>query len=457
MSAIITENFRRNNTSAFLADTASNHYYVGLGKSDPWNNNEASNLVVPDPLGTYLDEQEIKNNLISLIGVTSDNGTKVVPNNKFVAFSYYKAYDPLNDNCFYTSTLVGGISNLPCYVTVSDKIFLCLYAPSSVATQTPVYSNETDKYKPFVLSDGYVWILLDIINISLLNTVNTDQFISITKDLAISTSLATITTQQGNLLYGFNILNGGSNYVSGDTFTFTYTIGTSTTPTTVSITPTIVNGSVTVLPYNIVSSMLLNVSSCTVSVTTSTGTGFGAIAKIAPSVGFAYRPYKVLPSWYAALSVKATGLISNDGFYIPYRQISVIKNPEFSGATVDPLITLRALPYFTISTAPNTTLSTGDILNIASTETKIVFDTYVYESGLHKIYYHQNNVSNYGDTSAYAGKTLTNSNSTTVGTISNRVLGEYTANTGDVIFIENRKAITRSESQTEEIKIIIQF
>ena len=64
MSAIITENFRRNNTSAFITDLEVNQYYVGLGKSDKWTVDEQVDTTVPTPLGTYLDEREIKSNLI---------------------------------------------------------------------------------------------------------------------------------------------------------------------------------------------------------------------------------------------------------------------------------------------------------------------------------------------------------------------------------------------------------
>jgi len=439
MSAIITENFRRNNTSAFIADLAVNNYYVGLGKSDKWTSDEQARPEVPSPIGTFLDEREIKSNLISLIGVLSANATKVVPNNKFSISSINKAYDPLNDNCFYSST-VTAITSLPCYTTVSGNIFLCLYSPGTRTTIVPTYSSEERKYAPFSTSDGYIWVLLDIIAVNSINTVNTDQFISITPNTAADYTSHLILAAQGGLLYGFTIIDGGTEYSSTSDTGFTYSYKTSdNTSGSIPVTGIITSGSIT-------------------SLTITSGSGFKAIAKIAPNFGFAYQPYKILPSWYAAISVKSEGLISGDGFYIPYRQISVLRNPDTNIPALvsgDTLTSLRALPYLTLSGAPSATLVTGDILTI-NDKTKILFD--YFDSTNYRLYYHQNNISDYGDTSYNSSKTTIFKNGNPIGaTLQSNTLGEYKADSGDIIFVENRKAISRAESQTEEIKIIIQF
>jgi len=453
MSAIITENFRRNNTSSFIADLAANNYYVGLGKSDKWTSDEQAYPTVPNPIGTFLDEREIKSNLISLIGVNAVNGTRVIPNNKFLAGKIYKAYDPLNDNCFYSST-VNSVTSLPCYVTVSENIFLCLYSPGTAAISVPTYS--TIKYKPFTTGDGYVWILLDIIAINSANTINTDQFVSITSDTPPDYETALSIPAQGGLLYGFTVIDGGTGYTSVNAaFTYSYKTSGGVTGTKTG-TATITSGSITNLPFNIISSAVNNVVSGVITLDSpGGGSGFKAIAKIAPVNGFAYQPYKILPAWYAAVSVKAESLISGDGFYIPYRQISLIKNPEYNTLLVsgNSSVSLRALPYLILSGAPTTTLVIGDILTINGT-TQILFDSF--DTTNNYLYYHQNNISGYGNTS-FISPTITKDGYTIGQTVLNSILGEYKANSGDVIFIENRKAIARSASQTEEIKIIIQF
>jgi len=461
MSAIITENFRRNNTSAFISDLGVNQYYVGLGKSDKWVTDEQVDTTVPTPLGTYLDEREIKSNLISLIGVTAANGTKVIPNNKFLTGKRYKAYDPINDNCFYSSTDDYNVTYLPCYVTVSGNIFLCLYAPPNTATSTiPSYVT---KYAPYAANsgDGYVWILIDVVAVNSVNSVITDQFISITTDKTSDGEAALCKAAQGGLLYGFSVVNGGSGYRAGIDTAFTYTYTTSdATSGTIALTGTISSGSITVLTptsVNLTTLRLVNVISGVVTLDSSgstPGSGFASVAKIAPDVGFACYPYKILPAWYAAISVKAESLISGDGFYIPYRQISLLKNPLPNGVISNYGASMRGLPYLTLS--GTVTVSTGDILTINGT-TKIIVDTLIYDGLTYKLYYHQNNKSDYGNTALTTNRTIYMGSSALTPTILGSSTGEYMANSGEVVFIENRAAITRSESQTEEIKIIIQF
>ena len=66
MPAIITDNFRRNNTRLFLTDVQTNPpapgngYYLGIGKLDVWSADETSpQFVTPTPLGTRADELEV--------------------------------------------------------------------------------------------------------------------------------------------------------------------------------------------------------------------------------------------------------------------------------------------------------------------------------------------------------------------------------------------------------------
>lgn len=459
MSAIITENFRRNNTSSFLADLNSNgnQYYVGLGKSDPWTADEGADPKVPNPLGTYLDEREIKSNLITLIGILSANGTKVIPNNIFSSNTVYKSYDPLNDNCFYAST--DGTTNIthrPCYVSVSGSIFLCLYSPGVKTSIPPVYT--LTKYKPFSTADGYVWILLDTIAVNSINTVITDQFVSIISDISASYETGSIKDAQGGLLYGFTIIDGGQGYTGTDiNFTYNYKTSAGTTGS-LNLIGVITSGAIASINFDIVTTHLIGITGGTITLTNPTsGSGFKAIAKIAPDLGFAYQPYKILPAWYVALSVKAASLISGDGFYIPYRQISVIKNPTVN-VSVDPLTiatSLRCLPYLILSNTAS--VMTGDILTMNGS-TKIIVDTLIHDGSTYKLYYHQNNTSDYGDTGYHSNMPIITKDGITIGaTVTDSILGEYTANSGDVIFIENRVAINRTASQTEEIKIIIQF
>ena len=78
MSAIITENFRRNNTRLFLNDISIptiGKYYLGIGKQDRWSDSEEDlGFVTPDAVGTRADELEVLNNLSTLVSLNALNG-----------------------------------------------------------------------------------------------------------------------------------------------------------------------------------------------------------------------------------------------------------------------------------------------------------------------------------------------------------------------------------------------
>ena len=104
-----------------------------------------------------------------------------------------------------------------------------------------------------------------------------------------------------------------------------------------------------------------------------------------------------------------------------------------------------------------------------------VVDKYVADGANSKLYYHQNYWSGFSELSV-SNKNVTVGSMTASGTIT---LGNTTVSyangtavlldnaeitdsattfsRGDVLFVENRKKITRGTTQTENIKIIIQF
>ena len=80
MSAIITDDFRRNNADAFVTAintlavdsplSQSTGFYVGIGKSDPWLDDTAP----PTPTGSELERQDVLQNL---------NSMKLIESNEF--------------------------------------------------------------------------------------------------------------------------------------------------------------------------------------------------------------------------------------------------------------------------------------------------------------------------------------------------------------------------------------
>jgi hypothetical protein len=336
MSAIITENFRRNNTRLFLNDISSptnGKYYLGIGKQDRWDNDEENiSFSIPAAVGTRADETEVLNNLSTLVSLNALTGVgRVIPAVAWKSGNAYQAYSSYNSAPFYPSGTLQ-----PCYVTINGAIFLCLKTgvnalgvvkPSTVQPTVP--TNPSVKYAPFTTADagtgsGYIWVLVqDTPNTEIIRN-NTFTDISTTK--LTGTEETNSTTQCGGVVTGFTIVSGGTGYnisssdlklrvndgfVSDDagtdrssTFvTLDFTIGAGGAIDTVSF------------PSGWPSAAAKGARFASIEFT-GPGSGAKIVPTIAPPKGFAYDPSAVMPSWFAGLKVDLDDNISGDNFYL---------------------------------------------------------------------------------------------------------------------------------------------
>ena len=216
MSAIITNQFRKNSRELFIndiGDVTTDDYFIGIGKSEPWptiNNVEETDLAysVPLPTNTINEKKDVLKNLFSLLKVQET--FSVIPRNEWVRGRVYKVYDPYDPNVFNYET-VGNTAYYPCYMTHDDKIFVCLNNDNNTASTTNI--TETTYHDPIILSDGYVWAYVCEVN----NNSNfyTDQFIDVPNDITDQTDITSSLNATGGLVYGFKIIDGGTS-ISND-------------------------------------------------------------------------------------------------------------------------------------------------------------------------------------------------------------------------------------------------
>jgi len=466
MAAIVTDTFRRNNARSFISDIldVDNNYYVGIGKSDKWIDDEEILDVgnIPVPHGVPSDDTTIKSNLVTLIKVTDKNAKIVIPHVKWQVGKYYKAYNPTDPQCFYPET-AGGIEINPCYAVVKSRIYLCLQRPLSL-TGAPVPASKEpsqNDYIAFDNRDGYVWILVDNLSTTAA-TIVTEQFISLNlPGTAAADNADNIRQEGGGIIYGFTVTSGGTSYANEFEITFvgTYESGASFEI----LCPAKASGGVlqsVMLPANWGYTALASKGFVDGYFKTPTvGSGAVIVPHIAPLQGFAAVPEEILPAWFAAIAVDLKDDVSTDGFYISYRQISVLRNVEATIPT-GPVDTLKAVSYLVLETSPDTIPITGDIITFGDTGIRAYIDTYspvrdpITSVIEHRLYFHQNYVTGFGAIAAIG--TFTDSRAETRD-YKSIVSGEYVANSGQVVFTENRKPINRQAGQTEELKIIIQF
>lgn len=494
MSAIITENFRRNNTRLFLNDISAQStqtngkYYLGIGKQDPWSSTEENiNFSIPVAVGTRADELEVLNNLSTLVSLNALTGIgRVIPAVPWKSDNtgVYQAYSSYDSSRFYPS---GALQ--PCYVTINGAIFLCLKTglnASGVAKPSTVQPTvQSSKYAPFTTADagagsGYIWALVQ--ETPNTQVIRNNTFTDIRTTKLLDPELSASTTQCGGLVTGFTVVNGGTGYVApggtnpsvlklkvNDGFTATdrsateitlnFTLGigvdNATTITSVSFPagwPTyVVNGTAT--------NAALNALFASIEFSGS-GSGATIVPTIAPPKGFAYDPSAVMTSWFAGLSIGLDDSISGDNFYSRYRQISIVKNPtvESGQASAE---TLNALKYITLSDDQTVSLApevNSSVLRNAANQTVGYAD--YYDAVTKRLYFHQNLSSGYRElpptgsiTIGYESGTFSEIYNYT--SINN---GEF-INDGnaEVLFTENRSFISRASGQTEDLILIIQF
>lgn len=450
MSAIITETFRRNNTKAFLADIGdvANRYYVGLGKSDAWPDaggytEDDSNYVVADPLGTHADNVEVLNNLTTLVGVTSGVYTQVIPNIAAKVNHKHKAYNPFDPNCFYQTTVLG-VQMYPCYTIVNSNVYLCLREADGVLVSYSLPTGASTSRIPQENADGSVWIY--VYSILPEYPINGSQFVTVTEDPTLNGGevLGDITTASGYLVYGFTVIDGGSGYGAAPVVEYVDEDGATTT-----LLATVSGGAITSVTYPALTTPLTWVKKRGY-VKVASGNA-RVYANIGPALGFGAVPASDMPSWYAGIAIEAVESINDDGAYIPYRQVSVIRNPDYEVGVVDPAISLNCLGKLTFAVAPEPTgAAVGDLVTQVATGAIGIVDYYDVVNKY--LYYHQT-----AETGFIAFDTTTVVIDASPYDPSAVSVGEYTKETGEVVFVENRKKISRIAGQTEEITIILQF
>jgi hypothetical protein len=496
MSAIITNNFRRNSCKSFVDQiTSSNDYFIGIGKSDKWpdssNYSEDNQLFeVPLPNGTIIENQDVLDNLISLVRVKDTE--VLVPRNSWESGRKYKVYDPYDPLSFdYEGDMH------PCYITVNECIYVCLDNNTLGFSTVPPGTNYVNfKYEPdadtgaihvLETTDGYTWAFLQQNSVG--SNFYTEQFIPIAEDTQTPDNAKLAT---GGLIYNFKIVAGGTNLTGSENiilkgvdengenieqinlqtdvrFVVNYASGTSIVS---SIKYTELNN----LPGISTTNALMGYSKASIEVYNSYNDLLEDVRiqpLIAPIGGFGARPSRDLPSYYAGCYSRFSGSVDGEALVdTPMRQISLIKDPQRNTTGVTAGETpvgiqytdeeaLDAVDYIQCDANTLTrSFTAGSIITQGDVRVYVDFIDMVND----RIFYHTNSNYNVNYVPLTADQSITitplNGDSDEVidaSSIDSVVTSEYIHNTGDVVFIDHRKKIVRNSDQTEDIKIVIQF
>ena len=456
MAAIITDKLKKQVLESIITDidSSDNNYYIGVGRSEVWNVSDTA----PTPENSL---REVRNLGFSLQSMkTVADKSFVVPRYNWSSGSIYSGF---NDD-------QAGHPNQTYYIfTDENHVYICLQpgrnaAGASVISTVKPTGTSTGAFKT---SDGYVWKFLFSLGALTVSKFLAANFMPVTKILSTDGNSSASEVEQFGIqnaavpgqLLGYTVTNGGSGYTSSPAVTITGNgSGAKATATISGNTLT----KVEVLESD--NTMVFGSGYDYADITITGGGGTNAAVRpiFGPKAGIGADPRDDLRSRALMFNAKPDGTESGN-FIVgsDFRQIGLIKNPKMlrdSDFTAESGI---ALPYLGFQLATITSPFTADKTILGGISGA---KAYVDSFDSDKIYYHQTEET--GFLSFNEGEIVSETNGSGTGTLDvvgldsdTRAFAYADVNqiSGDVLFIDNRAAVTRSANAAEDIKIVIQI
>ena len=437
MTSALSINFRIGASEQFLesvSEPSSSNLYFTYGKVDAWANDSA-----PDSANTSVaTEYEVWKNMIGAKKVTGNDMRHVANRYDWKANNVYIAYDHINPN-------IVGVDNVQFYVLTSAKhVYKCLannYGANSTVEPTAINPNTTTQ-----TADGYTWKYMFSVADSDLLKFTTGSYIPVKKitsdDGSLQWSVQSGATE--GAIHNIVITNGGSGYTNTNNLIVTISGDGTGAAAYANISASNVVSNVTITNIG------AGYSEATVTITGGGGTGATARAIISPIDGHGSNPIYELGASKILLNARLAG---TEGGIIPanneFRQVSIIKEPLVRG-TSNVAANSVILQAYKITTAGSGTYTPDEYVYQGATLATASFKGKVLVDNVGEIII----VNTVGTPTS---GTLLGANSATARLITSSDDGELQPFSGQLLYIDNIKPITRSSDQTEDFKIVFKF
>jgi hypothetical protein len=486
MPAIITNKFRVHNQEQFVesfTESAANVYYLGIGRPqayatatrpDARTDNSGSDASPLTPVDSIGDEFYHFDDLLAAKKVTSSDVSIVIPRRNWTTGTVYDYYR--HD---YGNRVTGGTSTQTANsgaTSLFDATFYVMSSTFNVYKCLDNNSNAASTVEPtgtsssiLTTGDGYKWKYMYS-----LSATQQSNFLS-TDFMAVATNSTVSSAAVDGAVNICKIKTAGSG-------------GTNGTHTGVAIRGDGSSG---------VASVTVSGGAVTAVTVTTPGTGytFGYIRNadivsagatglsgseidviIEPKGGHGKNAITELGGFFVMLNTNfEAGETSNTGDFTTandFRRVSLMRDIK-SGGSAASATTLRGTKAVLV-TSPSGTFTADEEINQATTGA--VGKVVEWDSSNNILYYIQTrfndegcdangNLTAFSGANAISGQSSSASatpstSSTTVDSVvftSGYNSGEIDADTGDVMYTENRSPITRAADQTENVKLIIEF
>ena len=498
MAAIITEKFRQHNADQFFesfSEDSKSTYYLFVGKATAFTSGTTggSDSSPPTPSDSPTDTEFYAwDSMIAAKNIPSSDITYAIPRRNWVNGTVYDMYD---DNISSSNTTTSGASNLydsSFYFMTSDfRVYKVLDNNGGTAYSGAEPTSESTS--PFALG-GYVLKYMYQVTSSEAAKFLTSDFIPVSNDSTVS---AAATDGKIESLK----ITAGSGYTNGTYFAAVFGDGTSAGTSSGAVVRITVSGGAiqsfgltagsdttihaggagyTFGTVNLSSGFTFSDSGLS-SASNMGGSGGAVEVVISPKNGHGNDAIGELGGHFV---MTATTLSQAEGDDVTtsndFRQVGIVVDPtNFGTSTVATSSTARQTFVVKGSSVSGTfevdekitqatTGAVGKVVEFDSTRSLLYFQQERFgdfgttsTNGDHSVFEGTNVIT--GATSSATltpssdSETITLANNNTLATTSGYQNPELQPDSGNIIYLENRKPIQRDSDQTEDIKLIIEF
>ena len=498
MAAIITEKFRQHNADQFFesfSEASASTYYLFVGKATAFTSGTTggSDSSPPTPSDGPADTEFYAwDSMIAAKNIPSSDITYAIPRRNWSNGTVYDMYD---DNISSSNTTTSGASNIydsSFYFMTSDyRVYKVLDNNDGVAYSGAEPTSTSTS--PFALG-GYILKYMYQVTSSEAAKFLTSDFIPVSNDSTVS---AAATDGKIESLK----ITAGSGYTNGTYYAAVYGDGTSAGTSSGAIVRITVSGG-TIQSFGLTAGSDTTIHAGGAGYTFGTvnlGAGFtfsdsglssasnmggsgGAVeVVISPKNGHGNDAIGELGGHYV---MTATTLSQAEGDDITtvndFRQVGIVVDPTNYGTSTVATASTRRQTFVVKASSSSGTFEVDE--KITQATTGAVGKVVEWDSTRSLLYFQQERFGDFGtnnstgDHSVFEGanvitgatssatltpstdsETITLANNNTLSTTSGYANPELQPDSGNIIYLENRKPIQRDSDQTEDIKLIIEF
>jgi len=498
MAAIITEKFRQHNATQFFesfTEASASTYYLFVGKSTAYTSSTTggSDSSPPTPSDSPSDTEFYAwDSMLAAKNVTSSDVSFSIPRRNWANGTTYDRYD---DTVSSSSTATSGASNLydsTFYFMTSDyRVYKVLDNNGGTAYSG---AEPTSTSSSIFELGGYVLKYMYQITTSEAAKYLTSDFIPVSDDSTISS--AAVDGKIESLK-----ITAGSSYTNGTYYAAVYGDGTSAGTSSGAIIRITVSGG-TIQSFGLTAGSDTTVhaggagytfgtvnlasgftfSDAALSSAAGIGGSGGVIeVVISPKNGHGNSAIVELGGHFIMTATTLTQAENDDITTAnDFRQVGlVVDATNFGTSTVASATTRRQTFVVRASSVSGvfevdekitqaTTGAVGKVVEFDSTNSLLYFQQERFgdfgtnnTTGDHSVFEGANVITGATSSATFtpstSSETITLANNNTITTVSGYVNPELQPDSGNIVYLENRKPIQRDSDQTEDIKLIIEF